>query len=105
MLAQYNANDPWYFGYKVKSKKIKQAFYMSGGAGYVLSKEAARRLVTISIKKKKKGTYLLETFKNEDTAMAYYMEKVNVSAGDSRDFLKLNRFFPLDPESHLSNRF
>jgi glycoprotein-N-acetylgalactosamine 3-beta-galactosyltransferase len=47
LLQAYNASDPIYFGCKFKPY-VKQG-YMSGGAGYVLSKEAARRFVTSGI--------------------------------------------------------
>lgn len=41
MLLAYSANDPVYFGCKFRPL-VKQG-YMSGGSGYVLSKEALRR--------------------------------------------------------------
>ena len=42
-LGQFSPEDPWYFGCRFK-KFVKQG-YMSGGAGYVLSKESLRRFV------------------------------------------------------------
>ena len=44
MLQPYNATKPIYFGCKFKPY-VSQG-YMSGGAGYVLSKEALKRFVT-----------------------------------------------------------
>jgi len=44
MLQPYNSSDPLYFGCKFKPY-VSQG-YMSGGAGYVLSKEALKRFVT-----------------------------------------------------------
>ena len=43
MLQPYNSSDPLYFGCKFKPY-VSQG-YMSGGAGYVLSKEALKRLI------------------------------------------------------------
>ena len=47
MLQPYNSSDPLYFGCKFKPY-VSQG-YMSGGAGYVLSKEALKRFVTQGI--------------------------------------------------------
>ena len=43
MLQPYNSSEPVYFGCKFKPY-VSQG-YMSGGAGYVLSKEALKRFV------------------------------------------------------------
>lgn len=43
MLYPYSTHYPLYFGFKFK-EYVEQG-YMSGGAGYVLSKEALRRFV------------------------------------------------------------
>ena len=46
-LGQHNTEDPLQFGCKLKY--IEPRGYMSGGAGYVLSKEALRRLVNVGL--------------------------------------------------------
>nr|AIA93486.1 CAZy families GT31 protein [uncultured bacterium] len=47
MLNDYNSSDPIYFGFRMKPY-VSQG-YMSGGGGYVLSKESVKRFVTVSI--------------------------------------------------------
>lgn len=47
MLMPYKSSDPIYFGCRFKPY-VKQG-YMSGGAGYVLSKEAVRKFVEVMI--------------------------------------------------------
>lgn len=47
MLLPHKPNEPIYFGCRFKPF-VKQG-YMSGGAGYVLSKEAVRRFVVVRI--------------------------------------------------------
>ena len=54
MLQPYNSSDPLYFGCKFKPY-VSQG-YMSGGAGYVLSKEALKRFVTQGIGNNKGGS-------------------------------------------------
>uniref|UniRef100_A0A1A9ZHR4 Glycoprotein-N-acetylgalactosamine 3-beta-galactosyltransferase 1 n=1 Tax=Glossina pallidipes TaxID=7398 RepID=A0A1A9ZHR4_GLOPL len=89
-LYSFSTDAPVYFGCKFK-KYVRQG-YMSGGAGYVLSKEALRR-------------FALEAYPNrticrqsnggaEDEQMGYCLQNVGVVAGDSRDDEKRGRFFP-----------
>jgi glycoprotein-N-acetylgalactosamine 3-beta-galactosyltransferase len=52
MLSAYNASDPLYFGCRFKPY-VKQG-YMSGGAGYVLSRESLKRFVEQGIPDKRK---------------------------------------------------
>lgn len=101
---------------------------MSGGAGYILSKEAVKRFVEDGIPDKNKCrqsadgaedvemgkysvsdaffTFLIYGYVN--TFIDFYsfetgkcLEKVNVFAGDSRDSFGRGRFFPFVPEHHL----
>lgn len=98
VLANYTPDQPIYFGRRFKPY-TKQG-YMSGGAGYVLSREALRRFVEGF--KTKQCTH---TTSVEDLAMGQCMEKVGVLAGDSRDTRQRETFHPFVPEQHLTAKF
>ncbi|XP_039092173.1 glycoprotein-N-acetylgalactosamine 3-beta-galactosyltransferase 1 [Hyaena hyaena] len=94
LLSKYNPEDPIYFGRRFKPY-VKQG-YMSGGAGYVLSKEALKRFVNAF--KTNKCTHSSSI---EDLALGKCMEVMNVEAGDSRDIDGKETFHPFVPEHHL----
>ncbi|MBN3307201.1 glycoprotein-N-acetylgalactosamine 3-beta-galactosyltransferase 1-A [Amia ocellicauda] len=98
ILANYTPEEPIYFGKRFKPY-AKQG-YMSGGAGYVLSKEALRRFVEGFRTK-----VCTHTTPVEDLALGQCMEKVGVKAGDSRDTLHRETFHPFVPEHHLTSKF
>ncbi|XP_071051932.1 glycoprotein-N-acetylgalactosamine 3-beta-galactosyltransferase 1-like isoform X2 [Onthophagus taurus] len=99
MLYPYKPTDPLYFGCKFKYNTYVKQGYMSGGAGYVLSKEALQRFVVIGLH----NNTLCNPFDggSEDLQLGKCMENVGVKAGDSRDSLGRGRFFPFIPEHHL----
>ncbi|EDW46890.1 glycoprotein-N-acetylgalactosamine 3-beta-galactosyltransferase 1 [Drosophila sechellia] len=97
MLYPYNPETPVHFGFKFKPL-VKQG-YMSGGAGYILSREALRRFVVDGIPNPK--MCLPGTVVNEDIEIGRCMENLNVTAGDSRDEIGRGRMFPFIPEHHL----
>ncbi|KAG8544850.1 hypothetical protein GDO81_021726 [Engystomops pustulosus] len=98
MLSNYTPDQPVYFGKRFKP--FAKQGYMSGGAGYVLSKEALNRFV------KGFDTGVCQhTTSVEDLALGQCMEKMGVIAGDSRDTEKRETFHPFPPESHLTGHF
>ncbi|XP_037535513.1 glycoprotein-N-acetylgalactosamine 3-beta-galactosyltransferase 1-B [Nematolebias whitei] len=98
VLANHTPDEPIYFGRRFKPY-TKQG-YMSGGAGYVLSREALRRFVEGF-----KNKVCTHTTSVEDLAMGQCMEKVGVLAGDSRDTAHRETFHPFVPEQHLTAKF
>ena len=88
---------PIYFGFKFRVI-VKQG-YMSGGAGYVLSKEAVKRFVEEALpnptlcKEDNTGA--------EDAEIGLCLEKVGVLAGDSRDSSGKGRFFADVPQTQI----
>ncbi|XP_066260938.1 glycoprotein-N-acetylgalactosamine 3-beta-galactosyltransferase 1-like [Euwallacea similis] len=97
MLHYHTKTEPIYFGFRFKPI-VKQG-YMSGGAGYVLSKEALRRFIQESLpdphKCKKDNTGA------EDVEMGRCLEAVGITAGDSRDRQGRSSFLPLYIDSFL----
>lgn len=91
MLRNKNTSHPIYFGYRFKPF-VNQG-YMSGGAGYVLSKEALRRFINESLPDPKKCKEA--NVGNEDLEMGKCLEAVGVEAGDSRDNEGKDRFMPI----------
>lgn len=91
---------PIYLGSKFK-RYIKQGV-MSGGAGYVLSREALRRLVEVGLLDKK---YCRQDESGaEDVEVGKCLENLNVTAGDSRDSNERGRMFPFVPEIHINKK-
>lgn len=99
-LSSKNSSHPAYYGCKFKPY-VRQG-YMSGGAGYVLSKAA---LIRFSQEGLAPGhpDECKETSDEgaEDVDMGKCMEALGVEAGDSRDSLGRGRFFPFVPEHHI----
>ncbi|XP_069959630.1 glycoprotein-N-acetylgalactosamine 3-beta-galactosyltransferase 1-like [Cherax quadricarinatus] len=100
MLSIYDPNFPIYFGSRFKM--FSKQGYMSGGGGYVLSREAVKQFVEKALpndtlcKRDDTGA--------EDAEMGKCLDHIGVMAGDSRDSLGRGRFFPFTPVTQLFNQ-
>ncbi len=97
LLHDRSSVDPVYYGRRFKPY-VSQG-YMSGGAGYVLSKEAVRKFVEIGLKDPSKCRD--DPGGAEDLEMGQCLQNIGVKAGDSRDELGRETFHPFEPEHHL----
>ncbi len=98
-LKDKNSTQPVTYGFDFKV--IVDRGYHSGGAGYVLSNEALRRV----------GSKLVEDYKFcpnsgvEDVDVAKCLRKVSVYPGKSIDEMGRERFHPFDVGTHLMGGF
>ena len=108
MLSAYSTDDPIYFGYKKISPGAHKRGYFSGGAGYVLSRQTVRTFAEKVLTNKtfykeihEGGCNLNMDKRNEDWDLTICLDNYDVYLGDSRDFLKRERFFSYYPSVHL----
>ena len=96
-LKDYKPSDPVYFGQLFNLRNFVKQGYYSGGAGYVLSKEALTRLVA----KGENKTLCQQDGGNEDVEIGRCLENLGVKTLNSTDALGRTRFHCFDPETHL----
>lgn len=72
--------------------------YMSGGAGYAISREGLRRFVVDGLET---GICRKDNRGDEDVEFGKCLDKIGVIPGESRDKLGRGRFFPFSPSRHM----
>ena len=94
-LTSQNTNEPVYFGHHFKTI-VKQGYY-SGGAGYILSREALQRLATTGENPK----FCRQDGGAEDAELGKCMQRLGVRTVNSTDAMGRSRFHCFDLETHL----
>jgi glycoprotein-N-acetylgalactosamine 3-beta-galactosyltransferase len=97
-LSSHNPKSAIYFG-RLFRPYLSQG-YMSGGAGYVLSREALKRFSKQALKFASLCPRLHDDAM-EDLEMGHCLQNMGVTAGDTRDKSLRQRFHPFVPEFHL----
>ena len=98
-LSDKNSSVPVYYGLHFKVL-VKQGYH-SGGAGYVLSKEALRRLATTG----SNSSLCSQDQGYEDVRMGRCLEKLGVKIGSSLDKFGRSRFHCFSPYVHIFGSF
>ena len=96
MLHNYTPSEPIWFGCKYQAY-VEQG-YMSGGAGYVLSRGALDKFVNQALTDSAGTVCRPDADGAEDVEIGKCLANVNVTAGDSRDEKGRARFFALVPD-------
>ena len=96
-LSGEDPDEPVYFGQHFKAV-IKNWGFLSGGAGYIISKAALRLFG-------EKNSVCPKDGGGEDVAFSLCMKKLGVRLGNSTDVLGRSRFHCFDPASHVSGNY
>ncbi|XP_049818915.1 glycoprotein-N-acetylgalactosamine 3-beta-galactosyltransferase 1 isoform X2 [Aethina tumida] len=100
LLEPYNPDEGHYFG--LRFKPYVEHGYMSGGAGYVLSKKSVQKFVEEALPNGKKCKS--SNSGSEDVELAKCLTNVGIYAEDTRDEDGSYRFFAFNPEHHLTHK-
>ncbi|XP_064614350.1 glycoprotein-N-acetylgalactosamine 3-beta-galactosyltransferase 1-like [Liolophura sinensis] len=96
-LSDVDPNEPVFYGHLFKTI-VKQG-YFSGGGGYVLSKEALKRL------RARPQNVCRNDGGAEDAELGKCMENLGVKTGTSLDVFGRSRFHCFDPDTHLQGGY
>ena len=99
-MLRYNPLKPLYFGHELKTERHQK--FMSGGAGYVLSKEALRRLATIG---SKNATLCRHWGGAEDVALSTCLQNLGVQNITSLDARGSERFNVFNLETSIFGKY
>lgn len=97
LLLKFDPKAPWYLGAPLKSPG--RPLFMSGGAGYLLSKTALK-IFAENFSKNEKNFCNKNYGGPEDVNLAKCLKEIGVNFGDTRDEKGLNRFFPEKIDFH-----
>ncbi|XP_061182117.1 glycoprotein-N-acetylgalactosamine 3-beta-galactosyltransferase 1-like [Saccostrea echinata] len=95
-LSHHDPNNLQYFGHKFKV--IVEQGYFSGGAGYILSRNALEKFVTEGLSDSAKCR---QDGGAEDAEIGKCMQHLGIKAGDSLDIYGKETFHPFNPSAHL----
>ncbi|XP_018022250.1 glycoprotein-N-acetylgalactosamine 3-beta-galactosyltransferase 1-like isoform X2 [Hyalella azteca] len=99
MLSLYDPEFPIHFGQRYTSSNPEG--YMTGGAGFVISRAALRKFVEEALPDPQKCR-ASDIGEDDDVEVGRCLTNVGVVAGDSRDELGRGRFFYQPPADQLS---
>lgn len=102
-LATKDTNEPSYFGNMFHIPKSEIKFdYMSGGAGYVINKEALRMFMSVMYTESLCPFHGVAMEYPEDVMVGYCLKKAGVTARSSLDSMGRARFLPLRFIDHIN---
>uniref|UniRef100_A0A1I8IXN8 N-acetylgalactosaminide beta-1,3-galactosyltransferase n=1 Tax=Macrostomum lignano TaxID=282301 RepID=A0A1I8IXN8_9PLAT len=98
ILLPLNPDRPSFVGRKFKYSGDANKPYMSGGAGYALSRRALRTFLSAAVRNPKLDPCQRQLRHSEDFMLGSCLKGLGVEFIDSRDSSGLERFHPLTPE-------
>uniref|UniRef100_A0A914QFU4 N-acetylgalactosaminide beta-1,3-galactosyltransferase n=1 Tax=Panagrolaimus davidi TaxID=227884 RepID=A0A914QFU4_9BILA len=97
-LLPFNPNKALYFGARFKENLTSG--YMSGGAGYILSREAVKQIAT-SLDDPNICSQPTDKNYHDDYEIGVCVKNLNITSVDTRDNLGRHRMLPWSPAAHF----